>query len=467
MRRKNYKKVEVDFTGIAHKGLAVGRTEEGIVIFAKGAVPGDLAVVSLNRKRKGVWTGQTESIIKYSRHRVNPKCEHFGVCGGCSWQQLDYAEQIQQKEQLVRDAMLKIGKLDPLIIESILPCENIYNYRNKLEFTFSTFKWLTNEEIKSEKRFELIGALGFHRPETFDRIVDINQCHLQIEISDLIRNFIRSYALEHFISFYNIKQHTGILRNLIIRTNQIEEVMVVLSISEPISDQITELFLELKNRFSNIVSAYYAINRKKNDSWFDLECCKVFGNDHLLEKMEHVTFQIGPKSFFQTNTLQSIKLYQLIRSFAELSGQEIVYDLYCGVGSIGIFLAKDAKFIIGIEEIPEAVLDAECNARLNSINNTRFYAGDVKMILNEELVLNHGNPDVVIIDPPRAGLHQDVIQNLILFGPQKIVYVSCNPATQARDIALFSGYYKVTRIKPVDMFPQTNHTESIALLIKL
>ena len=217
MRRKTYKKVEVDFTGIAHKGLAVGRTEEGIVIFAKGAVPGDLAVVSLNRKRKGVWTGQTESIIKYSRHRVNPKCEHFGVCGGCSWQHLDYAEQIQQKEQL------KIGKLDPLIIESILPCENIYNYRNKLEFTFSTFKWLTNEEIKSEKRFELIGALGFHRPETFDRIVDINQCHLQIEISDLIRNFIRSYALEHFISFYNIKQHTGILRNLIIRTNQIEE----------------------------------------------------------------------------------------------------------------------------------------------------------------------------------------------------------------------------------------------------
>ncbi|MBK7879347.1 MAG: 23S rRNA (uracil(1939)-C(5))-methyltransferase RlmD [Saprospiraceae bacterium] len=464
MAIKSIKTVQLNITGVGHKGMAIGRTPEGMVVFVKGGIPGQKALVSLSKKRKGVWQGRIEEILEASIHEVPAFCSHFGICGGCSWQSLDYVEQLRQKEILVRDALIRIAKVDQTSFEPILAAPDVKHYRNKLEFTFSTHRWLTREEIDDDQTNLNKNALGFHRPESFDKVVDINRCYLQDEISNQIRNEVRSYALEKDLSFYDIRTHSGLLRNMIIRTNLKGEVMLVLSASENDGEKLSPLFEHLQTQFPRIISAHLAINIKKNDSWFDLECKKIFGTDALPESLDHVNFNIGPKSFFQTNTLQTVNLYKLIEEYAQLSGGEIVYDVYCGVGSIGIFLARHASKVIGIEEIPAAIVDAHKNAQLNQLDNLVFHTGDARTLLNDEMVLKYGVPDVLIVDPPRVGLHPEVVQSILKFAPKRIIYVSCNPATQARDMAIMNEAYWVKKIRPVDMFPHTNHVEAVALL---
>ncbi|MBK7797960.1 MAG: 23S rRNA (uracil(1939)-C(5))-methyltransferase RlmD [Saprospiraceae bacterium] len=464
MARKSIKTVELNITGVGHKGMAIGRTPEGMVVFVKGGIPGQKALVSLSKKRKGVWQGRIEEILEESAHQVPAFCSHFGICGGCSWQSLDYSEQLRQKEILVRDALIRIAKVEQTSFEPILAAPDQKYYRNKLEFTFSTHRWLSREEIDNDQSKLNKNALGFHRPESFDKVVDINQCFLQDEISNQIRNEVRSYSLQNGLSFYDIRTHSGLLRNMIIRTNMKSEVMMVLSASEYDHDKILPLFNHLQNQFPKIISAHLAINIKKNDSWFDLECKKIFGLESLPETLDHVHFNIGPKSFFQTNTRQTVNLYKLIEEYAQLSGSEIVFDVYCGVGSIGIFLARHASKVIGIEEIPAAIEDAQKNAQINHQDNLVFHTGDARALLNEEMIQNYGIPDVLVVDPPRVGLHPEVVQSILKFAPKRIVYVSCNPATQARDIALMNESYYVKKIRPVDMFPHTNHVEAVALL---
>lgn len=464
MAKKSIKTVELNITGVGHKGMAIGRTSEGMVVFVKGGIPGQKALVSLNKKRKGVWQGRIEEILEESAHQVPAFCSHFGVCGGCSWQSLDYSEQLRQKEILVRDALIRIAKVEQTSFEPILAAPDQKYYRNKLEFTFSTHRWLSREEIDNDQSKLNKNALGFHRPESFDKVVDINQCYLQDEISNQIRNEVRSYSLQNGLSFYDIRTHSGLLRNMIIRTNMKSEVMMVLSVSENDHDKLLPLFKHLQNQFPKIISAHLAINTKKNDSWFDLDCKKIFGIESLPETLDHVHFNIGPKSFFQTNTRQTVNLYKLIEEYAQLSGSEIVYDVYCGVGSIGIFLARHASKVIGIEEIPAAIEDAQKNAQINRLDNLVFHTGDAKALLNEEMIQNYGIPDVLVVDPPRVGLHPEVVQSILQFAPKRIVYVSCNPATQARDIAMMNESYHVKKIRPVDMFPHTNHVEAVALL---
>lgn len=467
MSRSDKKFVDIELTGITSKGQCIGRTEDGMVVFVEGnGVPGDMVKVQLNRKRKGVWNGFVKEILNPSVFRTEPKCIHFGVCGGCSWQNLEYKKQLQIKEQNVRDAMERIGKLTMDHFENILPCNDLYYYRNKLEYTFSNRKWLLEHDMKAGLDFNQ-NALGFHRPGTFDKIVDIQQCHLQIEISNEIRNELKRFALENDITFYDIKQHRGFLRNLIIKTNESGQVLLVLSVHERNEEQIEIIFSHLRSKFPQIVSAYVAINPKKNDSWHDLQCEKIFGEDYLMTTLDHVQFCLGPKSFFQTNRSQAEKLYQIVDKYCDLKGTETVYDLYCGVGSIGIYLARKASKIVGIEEIPEAIQDAVANAALNNLNQCEFLAGDVLQLLTPQLLERFGRPDVLIVDPPRTGIHPDVIQQIINFAPDKLVYVSCNPSTAARDIQLLSSSYRIDRIQPVDMFPMTNHVELVSCLIKI
>ncbi len=466
MSRKKEKYIELILTGITHKGESIGRTEEGIVVFVQGGVPGDKVNVLLLRKRKGVWNGIVKNVIEHSPDRTIPICQHFDYCGGCSWQNLQYIKQLQLKEKIVHDAVKRIAKLDQCEVEPILGCKEEYYYRNKLEFTFSNRRWLLPEEVKTNSTELIKNALGFHRAGVYDKILDIQSCHLQIDLNNQIRNAIRKFTLDNNYEFYDIKNHTGLLRNLVIKTNEKNEALVLISFSEFDPDKITHLFNFLQSNFKEIVSAYYSINTKKNDSWHDLECIKIYGNDYLLTHLHHAKYSIGPKSFFQTNRVQGENLYALVKDYADLSGKETVYDLYCGVGSIGIYIANQVNKLVGIEEIPEAIADAEVNARLNQLSNYQFLAGDVKALLTEELTQQHGLPDIVIVDPPRVGIHQDVIEKIIQFSPKKIVYVSCNPSTAARDFALFNTAYEIVKVRPVDMFPMTNHIELVSLLIK-
>ncbi len=460
------KSIDLLLSSITHKGDCIGRTSEGEVIFVHGGVPGDLVRVQLTRKRKGVKHGFVVDILEPSKDRTTPKCSHFGVCGGCSWQNVQYSKQLQLKEQIVQDALKRIAKVSTAAIEKILGSEEEYYYRNKLEFTFSSRRWLTKEEIGLSDDQLQRSALGFHRPGTFDKIVDIDNCHLQIPLSNRIRNALKKLALDSKWSFYDVKNHSGLLRNLIIKTNEKGEALIVLSLSTHEEEIMETIFSFLRNNFPEIKSAHYAINNKKNDAWQDLVCIKAFGDDFLLTQLAHVKYQIGPKSFFQTNPNQSLNLYNLVLDFAELKGDENVFDLYCGVGSIGLFLAHKVSKVLGIEEIKEAIDDAWLNAKINEIENVEFIAGDVLKILNQELIHVHGSPDVLIVDPPRAGIHAEVIQQMINLAPQKIVYVSCNPSTAARDINLLSEHYEVRRVKPVDMFPMTNHIEMVAQLYR-
>ncbi len=464
MARKKKTVQDVTITGIADRGKAVGRQPDGAVCFVEGAVPGDIVDVLILRKKKSYGQGIVTAFKKYSEDRIKPACDHFGLCGGCKWQNLSYDAQLRHKQQVIIDAMTRIGHLPTSIIKPILGSELTYQYRNKLEYSFSNKRWLTEEEIKSDDEIINEGALGFHRAGAFDKVVKIESCQLQEEFTNTLRNFIRDYCRENNFSYYDIRNHNGLMRNMIFRNNLNGEWMVNIIFGRDDVEKRTLLLDELIRHFPRIKSLHYMINEKKNDSIYDLEAHHYHGDHYLIETLGDRKFQIGPKSFFQTNTTQAKLLYDVATEMAELKPSDNVYDLYTGLGSIAIYIADKCAHVTGIEEVEAAILDAHQNMKLNNIQNATFYAGDVKNILSPEFAQRHGKADVVITDPPRAGMHGEVVQTLLDLAPPRIVYVSCNPSTQARDLALLSEKYETTSIQGVDMFPHTHHVESVALL---
>ncbi len=447
---------------IAEEGKGVGKSDD-LVIFIDKAVPGDVVDVELLRRKKKFYEGRIQNIVKPSDHRTEPFCEHFGVCGGCKWQHLNYDAQLLFKQKSVVDALQRLAKVDTSGIEPILGSKETSYYRNKLEYTFSDKRWLTDGDMRSDQEMEM-NALGYHIPGRFDKILDIEHCYLQADPSNNIRNKVREYALANKISFYNLKNHEGSLRNLIIRTSSTGELMVIVVFAYVEEEQIKGMMEFISNEFKNLKSLLYIINQKKNDTIFDQEIHVFEGADHIFENMNGLKFKIGPKSFYQTNSDQAFELYKITKDFAGLKGDELVYDLYTGAGTIANFIAESVKSVVGIEYVPTAIEDAKINSEINAIRNTSFFAGDMKDILNAEFIQTHGKPDVVITDPPRAGMHADVVKRLLEMEAKKIVYVSCNAATQARDIALMKDKYEVNRIRPVDMFPHTQHVENVVLL---
>ena len=447
---------------IAEEGKGVGKSDD-LVIFIDKAVPGDIVDVELLRRKKKFYEGKIQNLVKPSEHRTEPFCEHFGVCGGCKWQHLTYEAQLQFKQKSVSDALQRLGKVDVSDIEPILGSAESRYYRNKLEYTFSDKRWLTDGDMRNGETMEM-NALGYHIPGRFDKILDIDHCYLQADPSNEIRNKVREYALKAGISFYNLRNHEGALRNLIIRSSSTGELMVIVVFAYADEEQIEGMMKFIASEFKSINSLLYIINQKKNDTIFDQEIHTYAGADHIFENMDGLKFKIGPKSFYQTNSAQAFELYKITRDFAEFKGDELVYDLYTGAGTIANFIAGKVKSVVGIEYVPTAIEDAKINSEINGIKNTSFFAGDMKDILNEDFISTHGKPDVVITDPPRAGMHPDVVKRLLEMEAEKIVYVSCNAATQARDIDLLKAKYEVGRIKPVDMFPHTQHVENVVLL---
>ena len=446
---------------MSSEGMGIGRFEEKVV-FVEQSVPGDNVDAFAYKNRSKFMQARLEKLNLASDMRIEPFCAHFGLCGGCKWQYLSYKDQLAFKQQIVEDAFSRIGKVDIGEVLPIMGAPADRSYRNKLEFTFSNKRWLTQEQIDSEEDFERNG-LGFHIKGYFDKVVDVEQCHLQDSLQNEIRNFIRPRALEKGITFYDIRERRGNLRNLILRNNRRGEWMLILAIWE-LDEDIKSLLEEVKEQFPQISSLQYVINQKANDTISDLDCVVFHGSDHLIETLGEYRFKIGPKSFFQTNTEQAERLYGKAIEFAGLKGGETLYDLYTGVGSIGIYMSNGCEKVVGLEYVPEAIEDAKENARLNDINHCHFYAGDVKDLLGPELFEKHGKADVLVVDPPRAGMHGDVVESILEAEPPKVVYISCNPSTQARDIALMDAKYRVEKIQPVDMFPQTTHIENIALL---
>ena len=453
----------VEIQKIAAEGKTIAYVNEK-VLFVPNTIPGDIVDVQVTRKRSSFMEGFVVRVHKYSDLRVEPFCTHFGVCGGCKWQHLPYEMQIRFKQQEVTDNLQRIGKIEWQNMTPIIPSEKIQYYRNKLEYTFSSKRFLTREEIGQGGEIERTPAVGFHVPGLFDKVVDIDRCYLQGEPSNAIRNFIRAYALEQQLDFYHIRENRGFLRTLIIRTASTGEVMVILTFGEEQQENRERLLAAISEKFPEITSLMYVINEKVNDTITDQEVICYQGRDHIYEEMEGLKFKIGPKSFYQTNSEQAYNLYKKTREFAGLTGREVVYDLYTGTGTIANFIARDAAKVIGIEYVPEAIEDARVNASINGITNTLFYAGDMKDVLNEAFIAQHGKPEVIITDPPRAGMHKDVVETLLKAAPERIVYVSCNSATQARDIQLMEADYKVMAVQAVDMFPHTHHVESIVLL---
>ena len=447
---------------IAEEGKGVGKSDD-LVIFIDKAVPGDVVDVELLRRKKKFYEGKIQNIVKPSDHRTEPFCEHFGVCGGCKWQHLNYDAQLLFKQKSVVDALQRLAKVNTSGIEPILGSKETSYYRNKLEYTFSDKRWLTDGDMRSDQEMEM-NALGYHIPGRFDKILDIEHCYLQADPSNTIRNKVREYALANKISFYNLKNHEGSLRNLIIRTSSTGELMVIVVFAYVEEEQIKGMMEFISNEFKNLKSLLYIINQKKNDTIFDQDIHVFEGADHIFENMNGLKFKIGPKSFYQTNSDQAFELYKITKDFAGFKGDELVYDLYTGAGTIANFIAGSVKSVVGIEYVPTAIEDAKINSEINAIKNTSFFAGDMKDILNVEFIQTHGKPDVVITDPPRAGMHADVVKRLLEMEAEKIVYVSCNAATQARDIALMKDKYEVSRIRPVDMFPHTQHVENVVLL---
>lgn len=447
---------------IAEGGKGVGKSDE-LVIFIDKAVPGDIVDLELLRRKKKFYEARIQNLVKPSEYRTEPFCQHFGVCGGCKWQHLSYDAQLQFKQKSVSDALERLGKVNVAGMETILGSKESRYYRNKLEYTFSDKRWLTDDDMHNREEMEM-NALGYHIPGRFDKILNIDHCYLQADPSNEIRNKIREYALTKGISFYDLKNHEGALRNLIIRTSSIGELMIIVVFAYADEKQISGMMEFIASEFSGTQSLLYIINQKKNDTIFDQDIHIYAGADHIFENMNGLKFKIGPKSFYQTNSEQAFELYKITRDFAGFKGDELVYDLYTGAGTIANFIAADVKKVIGIEYVPAAIDDANVNSEINQINNTSFFAGDMKDILNTDFIKIHGKPDVVITDPPRAGMHPDVIKRLLEMEAHKIVYVSCNAATQARDIALLTEKYTVSRIRPVDMFPHTQHVENVVLL---
>ena len=463
-RRKPKLYSALEITGIADKGKGVARDPEGRVIFLEEVAPGDIVDVLVYRKKKSFYLGKVTDYVRYSSQRVAPFCEHFDVCGGCKWQHLDYEAQLKYKHEVVANALERIGKLTG---HELLPIQGVAGpttyYRNKLEYSFSNKRWLTRDEI-TEGVSNLQNVLGFHRAGAFDKIINIEKCWLQPDPSNAIRNKVRQLAAEQELTFYDAREHQGFLRNMVIRITTLGEIMLIFSFSEKNEEAIGRLLDALLGHFPEITSLYYCINGKQNDYLLDLPMQLYHGKKEIEEELGHVRFHIGPKSFFQTNTGQAKVLYDTVAEFAELTGDENVYDLYTGIGSIALYLAKYCRQVIGIEEIEDAIRDAGKNAELNAIDNATFYAGDVKDLLTESFVETHGPADILITDPPRAGMHPKVVKMLLQLKVPRIVYVSCNPATQARDLDLLQELYEVVKVRPVDMFPHTHHIESVALL---
>ncbi len=456
--------VEGTVVDIGAKGMAISRTDEGEVFMIRDAVPGDRVSALLTRKKKGVWMGYVKEFLQFSEDRVEPPCRHFEYCGGCKWQNLNYARQIELKDKAVRDAMQRIGGFTIGEFFPILGCDEIYKYRNKLEFTFSDQRWLTEEEMKSDEKIEERRALGFHRPGRFDKILDIEECLLQPDPSNAIRNYIKAKAIEEGLSFFNPRSQQGLLRNLIIRTTETGDLMVILIVKDDDQEAIQALLTAVGEQFPTISSLQYVINPKANDSIFDLDVHAFKGEAFITEALGEKKFRIGPKSFFQTNTRQARRLYDQVVRFGEFAEDETVYDLYSGLGSIGIYLADQVARVIGVEEVDEAVEWAKVNAEINQAENCHFYQGDVRAVLTQEFIHEHGVPDTLIVDPPRAGLHPDVVDFIGQLEPKKIIYGSCNPATQARDLAAWMDRYECIAMQPVDMLPHTSHIENVALL---
>lgn len=456
----------VIITACAAEGKALARVDDKVV-FVPYVVPGDVVDLQVKKKKSSYMEAVAVRFHEYSPLRTEPVCRHYGVCGGCKWQCLKYEEQLKAKQQQIHDNLVRIGKVDLPEMMPILGSKHVYGYRNKLEFGFSNKRWLTEEEVKADVKYDVMDAVGFHISGAFDKILDIEECHLMDNINNEIRNDIRHYALENGLSFYDLRQNKGLLRSLMIRTSNTGELMFLVQFridSDDEQKQADALMQHLAETFPQITSLLYVDNHKANDTFGDQEIHVVKGKDFIYETMEDLKFKVGPKSFYQTNTEQAYELYKVARNFAGLTGKELVYDLYTGTGTIANFVAHQARKVIGIEYVPEAIEDAKVNSEINGLANTLFYAGDMKDILNKEFIDEHGRPDVIITDPPRAGMHQDVIDTILFAAPERIVYVSCNPATQARDLQLLDVDYKVVAVQPVDMFPHTQHVENVVLL---
>ncbi len=461
-RNKKPLLLNIEITDVAAEGKALARVDDRVV-FVNGAVPGDVVDVQVTRKRSSYYEGDAVAFHKYSDMRVEPFCKHFGVCGGCKWQSIPYEKQLEYKAREVFNNLKRIGKVELPEQMPILASAHNQKYRNKLEFTFSNKRWLTAEQMKSGEGLGQPG-LGFHIPGLFDKVVDIEECHLQLDPSDAIRKWVRNYAIEHNLEFFDLRLQEGFLRNLTIRTASTGDLMVIFSFFREDKEVRETMLSALLKAFPQITSLLYVINPKANDTIGDLDVFTFAGNDHIMEEMEGIKFKVGPKSFYQTNSEQAYELYKVARSFADLKGDEVVYDLYTGTGTIANFVARNCQRVIGIEYVPEAIEDAKVNSAINGITNTEFFAGDMKDVLSIDFIAQHGVPDVMIVDPPRAGMHEDVIKTILAANPKRIVYVSCNSATQARDLNMLDENYRVTKMQPVDMFPHTHHVESVVCL---
>ena len=457
---------DILITDVAAEGKAIAKVDN-LVIFVPYVVPGDVVDLQIKRKKHSYAEAEAIAIKKNSELRAQPFCKHFGVCGGCKWQCLPYEEQLRFKQKQVWDNLTRIGKIELPEMMPILGSKHVARYRNKLEFGFSNKKWLTSEQVASGVQFDCMDAVGFHIPGAFDKILDIEECHLMDDINNRLRNGIRAYALAHGLTFFDLRQQTGLLRNMMLRTSATGEIMLLMQFCMRGADdeaQAKALLEHLHAAFPEVTSLLYVNNTKCNDTIGDLDVQTFAGTPFIYETMEGLRFKVGPKSFYQTNTEQAYELYKVARNFAALTGDELVYDLYTGTGTIANFVARQARQVVGIEYVPEAIEDAKVNAALNGLDNTLFYAGDMKDILTTGFIERHGKPDVIITDPPRAGMHADVVNAILFAAPRRIVYVSCNPATQARDLALFDTDYRVTKVQPVDMFPQTHHVENVVCL---
>ena len=469
MRRKNKNIVleNIRLVSAGSKGIAVGRTEEGKTVLVSGAVPGDLVNVRVKKSKSNYYEAEMIEILEKSPFRVEPKCIHFGVCGGCKWQNLSYEKQLDVKQDEVFNNIKRIGGLEDFETLPILGSEEHYFYRNKMEFSFSNARWLTQYEISSEENFGNRDALGFHIPGMWSKILDLKECLLQEDPSNAIRLAVKNYAVKNGLEFFDVREQKGFLRTMMLRQNSKGEWMVLFQLYREEQENRKNLFEFLLSEFPQIKTLVFCINSKQNNSIYDQDVQTYFGEGFLMEEMDGLQFKIGPKSFFQTNYKQALELYRKTLEFADLKGDEVVYDLYTGTGTIAQYVARNAKQVIGIESVPEAIEAAKEHAKLNGLENCTFYCGDMKAIFNDEFLENHPKADVLITDPPRDGMHQKVVEQILKLAPEKIVYVSCNSATQARDLALMKEQYKLVKILPVDMFPQTHHVENIALLVKI
>ncbi len=457
---------QIEITGVAAEGKALARVND-MVVFVPYVVPGDVVDLQVRRKKHSYAEAEAVKFHTYSSERATPFCKHYGVCGGCKWQCLAYEHQLKYKQQQVVDALTRIGKVELPDVMPILGSENTRAYRNKLEFTFSNKRWLTWEEVAQGVSYDNMDALGFHIPGAFDKVLDIEECALMGDLNNRLRNAIRDFAHSEGVPFFDLRSQTGVLRNIMLRTSTTGEVMLLLQAKVTTDEEMAQLEKVLAfvgDTFPEVTSLLYVINNKCNDTFGDLEVHAFKGTDVIYEEMEGLRFKVGPKSFYQTNSAQAYNLYKVARDFAALTGEEVVYDLYTGTGTIANFVAGKAKKVVGIEYVEDAIIDARVNAELNGYDNLTFFAGDMKDILTREFIDAHGRPDVIITDPPRAGMHNDVIDTILFAAPRRIVYVSCNPATQARDLSLLDRDYKVTAVQPVDMFPHTHHVENVVLL---